>query len=131
MKRRLWTIALVIIFAFSMTTSVLAQDYSFSLDREVVNVYWNSDGTMSLDYVFTFSNQPGAHEIDFVDVGLPNDSYDFNSITADVNGSPVSVSTDYQGSGSGVAVALGSDAIQPGQTGTVHVFVGRISNVLH
>jgi hypothetical protein len=131
MKRRLLTIALVIIFAFSTTTSVLAQNYSFSLDREVVNVYWNSDGTMSLDYVFTFSNQPGAHEIDFVDVGLPNDSYDFNSITADVNGSPVSVSTDYQGSGSGVAIALGSDAIQPGQTGTVHVFVGRISDVLY
>jgi hypothetical protein len=131
MKRRLLTIALVISFAFSTTTSVLAQNYSFSLDREVVNVYWNSDGTMSLDYVFAFSNQPGAHEIDFVDVGLPNDSYDFNSITADVNGSPVSVSTDYQGSGSGVAIALGSDAIQPGQTGTVHVFVGRISDVLY
>ena len=131
MKRRLLTIALVIIFAFSATTSVLAQNYSFGLDREVVNVFWNSDGTMSLDYVFTFSNQPGAHEIDFVDVGLPNDSYDFNSITADVNGSPVSVSTDYQGSGSGVAIALGSDAIQPGQTGTVHVSVGRISNVLY
>jgi len=86
---------------------------------------------MSLDYVFTFSNQPGAHEIDFVDVGLPNDSYDFNSIAADVSGSPASISTDYQGSGSGVAVALGSDAIQAGQTGTVHVFVGRISNVLY
>ena len=24
--------------------------YYFSLDKQVVNVYWNSDGTMSLDY---------------------------------------------------------------------------------
>ena len=122
---------LVLIFAFSMATSVLAQSYSFSLDKEVVNVYWNSDGTLSLDYVFTFTNQPGAHAIDFVDVGLPNTSYVYNTITADVNGNPVSISTDYQGSGSGVAVDMGSHAIQPGQTGNVHVTVGQISDVLY
>jgi len=86
---------------------------------------------MSLDYVFTFSNQPGAHAIDFVDVGLPNESYSYNSITADVNGDPVSISADYQGSGSGVAVDLGSRAIQPGQTGTVHVYVGQITEVVY
>lgn len=131
MKRRLLTIALVILYALSITTSALAQDYSFRLDKEVVNVFWNANGMMSLDYQLTFTNQPGAHVIDFVDVGLPNDNYDFNSIKADVNGSPVSISHDYQGSGSGVAVDLGSRAIQPGQTGTVHVVVGQISNVLY
>jgi hypothetical protein len=131
MKRRLLTIGLVIVVALSMTTRAFAQDYSFSLDKEVVNVYWNSDGTLALDYIFTFTNQPGAHVIDFVDVGLPNDSYDYNTIRADVQGTPVSISRDYQGSGSGVAVDLGSRAIPPGQAGTVHVTVGRISNVLY
>jgi hypothetical protein len=131
MIRRLLTIALVMLFAFSITTSALAQSYSFSLDKEVVNVYWNSDGTLSLDYVFTFTNQPGAHAIDFVDVGLPNDHYDYNTISADVAGTPVSISRDYQGQGSGVAVGLGSGAIQPGQTGNVHVTVGQISNVIY
>lgn len=131
MKNRLLTIALVFILAFDVTTSAFAQSYSFSLDREVVNVYLNSDGTMSLDYQFTFTNQPGAHAIDFVDVGLPNNNYSYNTITADVNGNPVSVSTDYQGSGSGVAIDLGSRAIQPGQTGTVHVYVGEIRDVLY
>lgn len=131
MTRRLLTVALVLILAFSLTTSALAQSYSFRLDREVVNVYWNADGTQSLDYVFTFSNQPGAQVIDFVDVGLPNDNYDYKTITADVNGTPVSISRDYQGSGSGVAVDLGSQAIQPGQSGTVHVSVGRISGVVY
>ena len=131
MKRRLLTIGLVIILALSITTSALAQNYSFRLDKEVVNVYLNSDGTLSLDYVFTFTNQPGAHEIDFVDVGLPNDGYDYNTITADVSGSPVAISRDYQAQGSGVAVDLGSRAIQPGQTGTVHVVVGQISDVFY
>src|SRR5512138_1445664 len=115
MTRRLLTVMLVIVFALSMTTSALAQSYSFSLDSEVVNVYWNADGTSSLDYQFTFTNQPGAHAIDFVDVGLPNSNFSTSLITADVNGMPVSVSeSEYQGSGSGVAVVLGSEAIQPG-----------------
>src|SRR5215207_7713973 len=99
MTRRLLMIALVIF-------------YAFSIDKEVVNVYWNSDGTLSLDYVFTFTNQPGAHVIDFVDVGLPNNNYIYNPIRADVNGDPVAISTDYQGSGSGVAVVMGPHAIQ-------------------
>jgi len=131
MKRRFLTIALVFIIAFSITTSALAQSYSFRLDKEVVNVYLNSDGSMSLDYVFTFTNQPGAHAIDFVDVGLPNDNYVYSTITADVNGAPVSISSDYQGTGSGIAVDLGSRAIQPGQTGNVHVYVGRITDVVY
>src|SRR5688572_3009377 len=108
MKQKLFAIGLVILLMFGLAGGVSAQSYSFSLDREVVNVYLNSDGTMSLDYQFTFTNQPGAHVIDFVDVGLPNNSYGYNTITADVNGDPVSVSTDYQGSGSGVAIDLGS-----------------------
>ncbi|MBN2115970.1 MAG: hypothetical protein JW730_05350 [Anaerolineales bacterium] len=132
MTRRLLTITLVFILALSLTTSALAQNYSFRLDREVVNVYWNSDGTVTLDYVFTFSNQPGAHAIDFVDVGLPNGNYVESLITADVDGSSVSVSSsEYQGSGTGVAVVLGSRAIQPGQTGAVHVRTGPITGVLY
>ena len=130
MTRRFLTMALVIILALSVTSSALAQSYSFSLDREVVDVYLNSDGTMSLDYVFTFTNQSGASPIDFVDVGLPNDNYVFTSITADVDGVPVPISQDYQGQGTGIAVELGSQSIQPGDNGTVHVFVGELRNVL-
>ena len=130
MTRKLLTMVLAIILALSITTSALAQTYSFRLDREVVNVYWNADGTMSLDYVFTFTNQPGASPIDFVDVGLPNENYTFTSITADVDGVPVPISQDYQGQGTGIAVELGAQAIQPGDTGTVHVYVGELRNVL-
>jgi hypothetical protein len=131
MKRRLITIAIILIIALGLTSSALAQSYSFSLDKETVQVYWNSDGTLAIDYIFVFTNQPGAHAIDFVDVGLPNSSYDSGSISADVNGTPVSISSDYQGTGVGVAVDLGSQAIQPGNNGTVHVYIGRVSNVLY
>jgi hypothetical protein len=130
MLRRIF-LTLAVLVALLIPVTVFAQSYSFSLDKEVVNVYWNEDGSMSLDYQFTFTNRPNASPIDFVDVGLPNSSYNFSSISADVNGVPVSVSRDYQGSGTGVAVELGSQAIQPGRAGVVHVFVGRIDRVVY
>ena len=132
MKRRLLTIALVLMLALSLTTSALAQDYFFQLEREVVNVYWNPDGTLSLDYVFTFNNQPGGHAIEFVDVSSPKGEVDMSSVTADVNGNPVSVSeSEYQGTGTGFAVIMGPYAIPPGQRGDVHVSIGRITDVVY
>jgi hypothetical protein len=63
---------------------------------------------------------------------MPNGSFDFNSIRADINGNPLSISSDFQGTGGeGFVVEMGPYAIPPGQTGTVHVFVGRVENVLY
>jgi len=131
MMRRILTILVVLFMMLGLASSALAQEYYFAVPEETVHVYWNENGTLSLDYTFVFANQPGAHVIDFVDVGLPNSSFDFGSISADVNGNAVSISRDYQGSGSGVAVDLGAHAIQPGQTGIVRVRVGLISKVLY
>ena len=131
MPRRLLVSILAVILALAMPGSGLAQEYLFGVDRETVEVFWNADGSSSLEYSFHFVNQPGAHAIDFVDVGMPVSAFDMSSASADVDGTPVSVSQgDYQGSGSGFAVVLGSLAIQPGQSGTVHVVVGRITGVL-
>jgi hypothetical protein len=132
MKRRLLATILVILLALSLPISASAQDYYFSLDKEVVDVYWNSDGTMSLDYLLTFTTQPGGHTIEFVDVGMPNGNFDFNSIQASINGNPLSISRDFQGTGGdGFAVEMGQYAIPPGKTGTIRVYVGRVSQVLY
>ncbi len=132
-KIRLLTSLVIILGLFAMVSGASAQgSYSFAMPQETVNVYWNSDGTEAVDYVFTFNNDPNAHVIDFVDVGMPNGNYDFGSISADVNGAPVNISSDYQGQGGyGFSVDLGGYAIQPGQSGNVHVYVGRISRVLY
>ncbi len=130
MKNKWIAILLVLGFIFSMTGTALAQsDYSFQLTNEIVNVYLNKDGSMSLDYQLTFLNDPGAHPIDFVDLGLPNSDFERSSITADVAGSNISVTSDYQGNGSGVALDLGSNAIT--KSGTVHAYVGKITNMFH
>ena len=132
MFRRFLVSCITVFLALALPASALAQDYSFGVQKETVQVYWNEDGTLSLDYTLVFNNQPGAHAIDFVDMGMPNNSFDMSSVSADVNGSSVSVSrSDYQGTGSGFAVVMGSQAIAPGASGTVHVRVGTISNVLY
>lgn len=149
-KLRLLASSVLILMMFTMVSSVAAQSYSFNLTKEVVNVYWNSDGTMALDYVFSFANDPGGHVIDFVDVGMPNGNYGdlyspptpvpapgttptpITGIYADVSGNPVSLSSDFQGTGSyGFAVDMGAYSIQPGQTGSLHVYVGQITQVLY
>ena len=132
--KKIFLFALVILLTMGGAANVSAQDlpYYFQVNKQVVHVYWNSDGSQSLDYTWVFTNQPGSHEIDFVDVGMPNYNFDTGTIQADVDGVPVSVSTgDYQGGGSGFAVVLGSQSIPAGGTATVHVYVGRITGVMY
>ena len=110
-----------------------AQDYSFSLDEEYVDVWVNYDGSVSLEYWMTFTPDFGAHDIDVVDLGLPNSYYDISSIYADVNGKPIGwVDNDFQGEGGdGVAVWLSGATIPAGSTGTVHIVVERVDRMVY
>ncbi len=123
---------LLLVFLLLVPSTALAQSYYFSVDKETVHVYWEADGTLDLIYELVFTNQPGSHSIDFVDIGLPNYSFSDNNISADVNGISLSYvsSSGYEGAGSGVAVGLGSNAIPPGGTGVVRVFVNGVEDVL-
>ena len=130
MKRRILTLLVTLLLVFGLTTNAFAQSYSFIVPTETVQAYWNADGTLSLDYLITFQNDAGGHIIDFVDLGLPNGNYDFNSITAEINGHSLEISRDFQGDGpNGVSVVMGQYAIPPGLAGTVHVAVGKITGM--
>ncbi len=136
MKKGLFaSLVLLILLGFTFGTA-LAQNYSFNVDREVVNAYFNADGTTSLDYTIDFRNDPGASPIGYVDLGLPNGNFTLNNITADVNGSPITdISqadpSNLEGSSDGVTLALHNLAIQPGATGTVHVSIPTIEGMVH
>lgn len=131
MKTRFIAFMLVVALSLMLVSSVSAQSYYFQLTGQTVNVFLNEDGTVALTYQFVFDNQPGAAAIEFVDVGMPNNNYDWDSISADVDGRAVNISSDYQGQGTGFAVDLGANAIPPGQRGTVNVRVGRIADVFY
>lgn len=131
MKIKLALVFLILfpLLAFPLQTS--AASYSFSVPREVVQVYWNADGTSTLSYTIVFQNDPGAMPMDYIDLGIPNDNYDLGSITADIDGSAI---YDIQRSAYieiGVALGLGNRAIQPGDSATAHVTVERVSGVLY
>jgi hypothetical protein len=124
--------ALLSILLLLASGPALAQAYLFSLDQSLTDVYLSSEGTVSLEYRFTFSNNPTASAIEYVDVGMPNSDFSLNGAAALVDGQPVSLSrSDYEGDGSGFAVVLGSASIQPGRTGTVAVSIPEAGSWLY
>lgn len=133
MRRRLLSILLVTFLLILIYSPAAAQSYSFQVPKETVDVYWNSDGSLSLDYAWLFINNTSGHIIDYVDLGLPNSNYSQSNITASVNGNPVTdiSSSGFEGEGCcGVAIGLGSYSIAPGAQGTVLAHVENITGVL-
>lgn len=129
------SLLLLVTFLLSLVLPVTAsaQSYYFSVDSATVDVYYNDDGSMNLVYVYVFSNQHGAHLIDYVDVGLPNSNFELANVSAQVDGNNLSDinSADpkyLNGTNSGVTIGLGSYAIQPGDFGT---FTLRVNNIRH
>ena len=135
-----WKKSLIVVALFVVLSVLLclpfpayAQDYSFSLDREIVDVWINPDGSVKLEYWFTFTCDRGNYHIAAVDVGLPTGDYRLSDIRGDVDGRPIDrVGSDYEGEGRhGVAVWLGNATIRSGETATVHVVVDRVGGMLY
>jgi hypothetical protein len=106
-----------------LAPAALAQNLRFTLDENRVNLYLNSDGTVLIVYDMTFTCDLGADPITDVDIGMPNGSYSLADARASVDGTPLTNITKSPYVNPGVAVGLGSHAIRPGQTGTLHVEV--------
>lgn len=133
-KCAVWIALFAVLFALlCMPFPCYAQDYSFSMDQEVVDVWVNQDGSVRLEYWFTFTCALSGHPIDVVDLGLPTGDYSISDLSGDVDGIPIDrVDSDYQGGGAhGVAVWLGSGTINPGDSGTVHVVVDRVGRMVY
>ena len=131
MKKRFLSVLLLIFILVLIPSNVLAQNYSFQLVRETVHVFWNEDGTVSLDYLFDFENDPGAAPIDFVDVATPSNNYALGSISAEVDGLAITHIQESEFIEQGIELGLGSNAIPPGDLGRVHAFIGVVRDVLY
>ncbi|HMD90342.1 MAG TPA: hypothetical protein VKF38_14360 [Anaerolineaceae bacterium] len=131
MKKKWISLAILFLLLGITFHNALAQNYSFNLSSSNVTFTVNKDGTASIEYSLIFKNDSVASPIDYVDIGVPNSNYEINSITADVGGSPTHDIQPSQYVKPGVAIGLGASQIPPGSTGTVHVLIGRVSNILH
>ncbi|MDA1330399.1 MAG: hypothetical protein DWG76_05490 [Chloroflexi bacterium] len=108
-----------------------AQTYAFTVDQERVDLYWETDGSLSIDYEITFTNAAYADPIDFVDIGLPNGNYRLSNIQASVDGHPIADIQESPYVTYGPALGLGSNAIPAGRSGTVRMRVTGIMGVLY
>ncbi len=113
--------AFVAAFAALLASPAVATTYYFEVPREVVTVTVNADSSIDIDYKITFQNSPSADAIDIVDVGFPSNDYDLGSITATLDGRPLSGIRPSEYIDIGVEVPLGEYAIAPGDAGTLHV----------
>jgi len=130
MKKRIISILVLILMLGGIFTTASAQTYRFSVPKTDVLLAINADGTATLEYFITFSNDPGADPIDYVDIGMPNSSYRLSNIVADVDGVEIKEIVNSPYVTPGVALGLGDNAIQPGQTGTVHMVAYNIEDML-
>ncbi|MBM3137224.1 MAG: DUF2207 domain-containing protein [Chloroflexi bacterium] len=130
-KKFLLSALLALSMVFTLVLPVFAQDYSFAVPEVEVHVYLESDGTAAIEYFFYFENAPGAHPIDFVDVGMPGaSSYSRSNVTATINGSSI---TDIADSPyvDGIALGLGNNAIQPGASGVVYFYIDGVRDIFY
>ncbi len=130
-KLKLFSVLLILLMLAGNSGVVHAQDYFFAVEKQTMDVFVNEDGSLSIEYYFDLVNQPGASPIDIIDIGLPNNNYVLNSITADLNGSPLTNIEKSDYIDIGIMIDLESQAIQPGKSGTLHVFVETINKSLY
>jgi hypothetical protein len=128
---RAWAVILLVALALAtLGPAALAQNYSFNLQKNYVNLYINQSGAVQIVYDLTFVNDPGAPPIDVVDVGMPNSTYNLSQIKASIGGATLTDITNSPYVKPGIAVGFGSRAIQPGQTGTLHI-EATVTNMIY
>jgi hypothetical protein len=131
MKKKILIPLFLACAALALPAAASAQSYSFSVPREDVQVYWNADGSQRIEYTFVFQNDAGASAIDYVDVGVPNSNYSLGSVAADIDGRRITDIAESPYVNPGIALGLGGASIGRGQSGTVHVTIGRVTGVLY
>lgn len=128
---RYLSVFLVIIMLAGSTYPVFAQDYLFEVPEQAVVVKINKDGSIDIEYTMKMVNAQGAHDIDIVDIGSPNYNYDLKSITAELDGKPLKKFTDSDYVQPGISVYLQNETIPPGGSGTLHVYISGVDDVLY
>ena len=130
-KRWIWicVLALCLVLAGAVP-GAQAQDWLFTVDRNISRVTVNRDGSADIEYWLTYTCESGAHPIDVVDVGLPNSTYVLSSAQAwfipGMGGGQEIPLTDIRKSewvSIGVEVHMGEHTIRPGKQGTLRLKV--------
>ncbi|MCE5206741.1 MAG: hypothetical protein LLG42_00340 [Chloroflexi bacterium] len=132
MSKKVVTVFLMICVFLSLNNSpVTGQSYSFQLPSAQVNYLIESDGTATIEYIYVFSNDNGAPDIEFVDIGMPAGStYSYSDMSATIDEQAITHIQNSEYVSNGVEFGLGSNAIPAGQTGTFHAVIRNVSGTV-
>jgi hypothetical protein len=122
---------LLFLSAISTPAFVNAQSYSFEVPFQEVQVYIEEDGTLSIQYIIEFQNQPNAPAIEYVDIGMPNRTYNLNNIQAYIDGFAITEIESSDFAPNAFVLVLGDQSIQSGQNGTINVWIPGVEDVLY
>ncbi len=117
-SRRLIFLFIVLLVSYA-TNSALAQEYLFAVPRADLDVTVLPGGGAILEYDMDFTNAPGAHPIDIVDIGMPNENYGLNQMEAEADDANLTDIRQSQYVHPGVEVHLDSKTIAPGESGSI------------
>lgn len=73
---------LFLLLAFFLPSAAEAQNYRFSVVQADMQVYVQPNASIRIEYELTFQNAAGVHPIDVVDIGVPTERYDRQSVKA-------------------------------------------------
>jgi hypothetical protein len=131
MKRLNYLVLLIVgILLVVIALPVRAQTYYFSVDESYVQVYWESDGSIRIEYIMVFTNDRSASPMEFIDIGMPNYEYDLSSIYGWINDQPIGHVEHSEYVSPGVEFGLQANAIPPGDTGEFKASIGRVEGVV-
>ena len=127
----IWITAILTSLLLVFSAPVFGQSYSFTVDQEIAEVYWESDGSARILYMIVFTNDASGPTIEFVDIGTPSNNYNLGDMSATIDNRTISHIADSEYISTGIELGLGSNSIPPGQQGTVVVDLGPISGLLN
>lgn len=110
-------------------------DYRFSIPEDFVTFWVEKDGTVSVSYEFTIQNY--GQDIDYIDIGLPNNDFSLTDVTAKIDDQPVDrdkisyVDPKEVGYSSGITIDNTENPIPKNAKADIYVEVQNIKNVLY
>lgn len=133
--KRTWFVLLMIILLCPLSFSIAHADYQFTIPEDLVIVWVEKDGTVSISYDFIIRNT--GQGIDYIDIGMPNNEFRLNNVSATIDGNPVSsnnisyVDTEQTGYSYGVTIDNTASPIPRNTQAEIYLEVQQIKNVLY
>jgi len=138
MARRYQKIPILLLILFVGGLSLIlvpyvnSASYSFQVDKMQTNVFINYDGSITIQYWINFTNNNWGQNMDVIDIGFPTEEYELDSVSASIDGIPISQSNIRTSTAIdiGVEVHLTGHYIYPGDSAQFYI-EGKNPNMIY